>query len=447
MAGQSSELMFGVYLLLQLLVHPGQIFLPVAGHEDACLAEGQSSERSSSLIQGVSWTYRGSLKHQAREEAAKDPERPQLPKIPHAHADEPVQGQSSQEPSVQHSAEASSHNAEHSASSQRGVEESIPSKENNATSNKWAAPHRLVSLLQHRSPGSIGAILFVTAIFFILGVVLILVLAINPPSPHPDGSYQYDDETDTPGDKVAQRYLSSQGMAGPPVEMSQNSAISTDTFSRHSGTSVQGGMTPSHSIMAKTGEIKPKVLSPQLVVPADCECALVLRMPTSGWRGSFAISDTRGSAVLQVSIVDGELAGTSGQATLEIQLCSSSTPTSKVARCRLLKAGKIGTFCVYQGESTDLFATVTRDTGGKAKLVLASGGSFNFIREDRDNVRVVDDHDQLHGTSEPYNPRDSHAGASMQTDAGKSCLVRIGPLSDAGLVLCGLLCIHQLHPV
>lgn len=227
-----------------------------------------------------------------------------------------------------------------------------------------------------------------------------------------------------------------QGSQVPPVDARQYSSTSIDALARHSRitSATESAMTPSP--MATRGAVK--ALSPQLVVPDDCECALVLRMPASGWRGSFDICDTRGSAVLQVFVQDTTF---QSQKALEIQLGSSFVPSSVVARCRLLKAGKISTFCVYQKDSDEMFATVTSEAVGRARLVVAAGGYFDIIREDQDNVRVLDEQRQLHGTSETYVPP---ADSPIPNEGGMVCLVRVGPLSDAGLVLCGLMCLHQL---
>merc|ERR1719174_1678268 len=184
----------------------------------------------------------------------------------------------------------------------------------------------------------------------------------------PHGSFGWDDPPNAPGDAGAGMHKQllhenmAKGQAGPPMSASQYSVTSVDAY-RHS-TSVTHSSTVSSPI--RGGDVNPKVLSPQLVVPDDCECALVLKMPSSAWRGSFSICDTRGSAVLKVMITNVLGTGsTGGQPALEIHLSSVSQPISKVAKCRLLRVSTKPTFLVYQGESTELFATLTSDTASK----------------------------------------------------------------------------------
>jgi hypothetical protein len=434
--------MFSHFYFVLWLSHQLSFFhLPVAGHEMTCAADRQGSAMSSSLIQSASHTLRSSVSMPSSSEATADSQEEKLSKIvdeqqhatPQASsANKTITGQD-----LQHQKRADnkkSFSTTYAESSSAGAREKLDSGQQ--------VKHKLLSLIQHQS-GSIGAVMFITAVFFLLGVCMMLAVALSP-------AYKHDDDESPTSSK---RYMESPAnMSGskagtmhyvsntPQAQQSQYSSTRADA--RRNGPS----LTPSPSQPAPAvtaGDVKPKALSPQLVVPDDCECALVLKNPSSTWRGSFDVCDTRGSPVLQVSIQDTIV---STQQALEIQLCSSAAPGQVVARCRVLKASKNPTFCVYQKETSEVFATVTSEIAGRARLVLAAGGYFDFLSDDPANVRAVDEHGQLHGTSESYAPsRESGALPSMFTDETNMSLVRVGPLSDAGLVLCGLMCLHQLN--
>lgn len=432
--------MFGAFLLLRFLLQFRLLWQPAAGHEHACTASEEGSVRSSSLIQGISQTHRGALMQRSAEKAANDSDRPRLAKTTETHHDDMVQGAATSLPRLETHHDDMAQGA-FTSMPRLDQRSSSPSHASDGAKSKQSPWHRAVALLQHRSFGSVGPVMFITAVFFLMGVVLILMVAITP-----HGSFGWDDPPPGHGDsgagmpKLVHENVA-KGQAAPPMSASQYSVTSVDAYRR--STSVTHSSTVSSPI--REGDVNPKVLSPQLVVPDDCECALVLKMPTSEWRGSFSICDTRGSAVLKVMITNVLGTGsTGGQPALEIHLSSVSQPISKVARCRLLRVSTKPTFLVYQGESTELFATLTSDTAGKAQLVLAEGSAFALLGEDLESLRFVDENNLLHGTCEPHDPTESSAVANVGGGEGKLCLVRIGPLSDAGLVLCGFICFHQL---
>lgn len=396
-------------LLSWLLLQPGLVFPLVAGHE-ACMADRQESVRSSSLIQGVSWKYRSFVDQQSPQRAKTNSQNLQI---------------------------LNSRLAKTVGSTDRGITSPKRSEKGhksnpgeNATSKEVGPPqHRLmssfVSLLQLRSPGNgaVGAIIFITAVFFLLGMVLMLIV-------HMEAFV-------TKGAPERSQV--------PPREVLQYPNSSTSLPRQSTTSTVERVSTPPGR--DSPGVSRSTSLSPQLVVPEDRECALVIQMPASGWRGSFSVCDVSGNAVLKVLIQDrASQTGsfTQAQQLLEIQLCSSATPTSMVGRCRLLK----GTFCVYQKDNDDLFGTVASESVGKARLVVTDGGYFDFSREDEDSIKVVDEHQQLHGTSETYVPQEDSpllkVFRPVRGDERDLHLVRVGPLSDAGLILCGLMCLHQL---
>lgn len=461
---------FNAFLLASLLKQ--HVLFPwlANGHEMTCAAGGQESARSSSLIQGV--VHRSSTALQSARQPATDFEGPRLAKlaasneIGMAHN---LPNKSNAEPNSQRQSTEIKHMGNLSMLSQTRDASSLSS--NPGDGDLWqesqkrdasilsskpgdGAPnqlmhHALLALVQHSSDGSVGTIMFITAVFFLLGVVFLLVVALSPTlsEKFDQESWPEEDRLNkgrssnmpaTGGEKVVLNYGAGMGQGvrapGAAAQYSSTRLGSTPGVSQSPAVQI-----PPPTVTA--GDVKLKALSPQLVVPEDCECALVLKQPTSGWRGKFAVCDTRGSPVLQVMIEDTIAAA---QQALEIQLSSSAVPNSMVARCRILQSGKNPTFCVYQKEGLEVFATVTYEAVDKARLVLAAGGYFDFMREDPDNVRVVDEHGQLHGTSESYSPSIDSGAASQGVVERDLCLVRVGPLSDAGLVLCGLMCFHYL---
>lgn len=412
---------FHFSVVLWLLQPLGPFYLPVAGYEATCAANRQGTARSSSFIQSATHTLRSSVSLQSSRHTNIELREEKLVKV----------------------VDKGKHDSTHAGnmSSKRFVQGSSAIPGENLTSDQQVQ-HKLLALIQSQSAGSLGAVMFITAVFFLLGVVLMLAVAISPAYKEEDSS-QYVSPAGVSGygGKEGVMHYGQNMSHVSQAEQSQYSSTRIDARRSNTPSIGHSPMTPAPVVTA--GDIKPKALSPQLVVPDDCECALVLKNPSSGWRGGFDVCDTRGSPVLQVLIEDTTV---TAQQVLEIRLCSSAAPGTVVARCRMLKTGKNPTFCVYQKESSEVFATVTSENAGRARLVLAAGGYFDFLSDDPANVRAVDEHGQLHGTSESYSPsRESGAVSSMVMDERNLCLVRVGPLSDAGLVLCGLMCLHQLN--
>eukprot|EP00746_Dinoflagellata_sp_MGD_P118766 gnl/MRDRNA2_/MRDRNA2_54854_c0_seq2.p1 gnl/MRDRNA2_/MRDRNA2_54854_c0~~gnl/MRDRNA2_/MRDRNA2_54854_c0_seq2.p1 ORF type:complete len:410 (+),score=72.11 gnl/MRDRNA2_/MRDRNA2_54854_c0_seq2:132-1361(+) len=382
----------------------GLFHLQVAGYEPTCAASQQGTARSSSLIQSATHTLRSFVSLQSSRHENIELQKERLAQVVDRGKQDSIIADNMSMLSSRSFVQGSS------ATQQGG----------NLTSDQHA-PHKLMSLLQYQS-GSLGAVMFITAVFFLLGVVLMLAVAISPAYKEEESSQYVSPTVPGFGGKEGMMHYGQKMSHVPQAEHSQYSSTKIDAMGRRSNPpSSQSLMQPAPVVAG--GDVKPKALSPQLVVPDDCECALVLKNPTSGWRGSFDVCDTRGSPVLQVLIEDTTV---TAQQALEIRLCSSAAPGTVVARCRMLKTGKNPTFCVYQKESSEVFATVTSETTGRARLVLAAGGYFDFLSDDPTNVRAVDEHGQLHGTSESYYPsRESGAMPSMVTDERNLCLVRV----------------------
>lgn len=431
----AAVMFFHFSFVLWLLQPLGLFHLPVAGYETSCAADRQATARSSSLIQSASHTLRSYVSLQSSRHTNTELQEERLAKV----VDKGKRASTNGSLDKNFTGQGLQHRTHADNMSMLSLKLFVQGE--NLTSD-LRVQHKVLSLIQNQS-GSLGAVMFITAVFFLLGVFLMLAVAFSPAYKEEESS-QYSSPT-VPGfgGKEGKMHYGQNMSHVPPAEQSQYSSTRIDAIGRRSNTPSVGQSPIQSAHMGTAGDVKPKALSPQLVVPDDCECALVLKSPSSGWRGGFDVCDTRGSPVLQVLIEDTTV---TAQQALEIRLCSSAAPGTLVARCRMLKTGKNPTFCVYQKESSEVFATVTSENTGRARLVLAAGGYFDFLSDDPNNVRAVDEHGQLHGTSESYSPsRESGAVPSMITDDRNLSLVRVGPLSDAGLVLCGLMCLHQLN--
>lgn len=172
---------------------------------------------------------------------------------------------------------------------------------------------------------------------------------------------------------------------------------------------------------------------PDLVVPQHCECILLLPLDLGKTHSSFAITDVNGSPVLNASPQAASMMNpwraTVTTATGEnlVQCCEARQGPE--AEFHILKAGG------------QLFARLTyspsRDgVGDRYLLTLRSGAVLHFWGNfENCAVNITDDGNRLLSTTE--------IGPANFDLEGKYCRLRVAPLADVGLALCGLLCIGQ----
>lgn len=170
---------------------------------------------------------------------------------------------------------------------------------------------------------------------------------------------------------------------------------------------------------------------PDLIVPQHCECILVLPLDLAAKQSSFAITDTNGSQVLRVMpqpAADGRawrayVTTSTGEGLVN---CQESRPASGRAdtEYHLIRTGG------------DHYAKMTFSPAqDRYLLTLQNGSTIHFWGNfETSAVNITDDENRLLATTE--------IGSS--DDLKESfCRLRVAPLADVGMALCGLLCIAQ----
>jgi hypothetical protein len=169
---------------------------------------------------------------------------------------------------------------------------------------------------------------------------------------------------------------------------------------------------------------------PDLVVPQQCECILVLPLDHAQLSMTFEVSDTNGTPVLRV-VPQQPTAGRLWRATL------TSTTGDLLAQCCEASSLRSNTSEIeYQLMRTggQLWAKLVYDPArDRYALNPLSGGVLHLWGTFPAQVHITDDSNRLFATTE--------IGSSDFDPQGKYCKLRVAPLADVGLALCGLLCI------
>jgi len=168
---------------------------------------------------------------------------------------------------------------------------------------------------------------------------------------------------------------------------------------------------------------------PDLVVPQHCECILVLPVDVGTTRTAFTIMDVHGSPVLKAvpgSQPDGTwLATVTTSAGEKLVTCFDARPSSREVEYHLNRAS---------GQS---FAKLTYNQAQDKYLMTLQSGTTLSIWGNFANsaVNITDAGNRLLATTE--------IGSADFDPDGTYCRLRVAPLADVGLALCGLLCIGQ----
>jgi len=192
---------------------------------------------------------------------------------------------------------------------------------------------------------------------------------------------------------------------------------------------------------------------PDLVVPPGCEC--ILKVPTASLsRGPFDVTDVNDNAVLHVE-------------PRAINLRPSVTPGGKDAeqrqQHRLVLTTEYGTImaqcgpsmtqareCVLLRAAGDHFAKITGTEEKAYTMTTRSGLKLFFWGSFEDHaMNVIDCSGRLiaktGSISElPASGESISVGVPQSTQGAPIYRLRVAPLMDVGLVLCGLLCIQHL---
>eukprot|EP00440_Ansanella_granifera_P004629 gb/GFBE01005018.1/.p1 GENE.gb/GFBE01005018.1/~~gb/GFBE01005018.1/.p1 ORF type:complete len:398 (+),score=83.51 gb/GFBE01005018.1/:1-1194(+) len=178
---------------------------------------------------------------------------------------------------------------------------------------------------------------------------------------------------------------------------------------------------------------------PDLVVPAGCEC--ILLVPTRPKRGeSFDINDSNGSTVLSVveksnSTPPRRMLVAGGNVVLaqcgRVQPSLPSSLSSSIAFELFTASEDAWAKLSYEpGEGREDKCTIQTKTGEQLFLV----GSFRH-----NALNMTDAHGGLIATTELM----TQQGPKGET-AGSLCRLRVAPSADVGLVLCSLICVQHL---
>lgn len=173
------------------------------------------------------------------------------------------------------------------------------------------------------------------------------------------------------------------------------------------------------------------VFCPDLVVPQQCECILVV--PVYAPVGSFGIADMNGRSVLQAA------SQVQGQGLLW-QLHLQTTTGESLARCIEVKPSSPGTLPSFHilDAKGKYFASLAQ-VQGQQRFELTTQNGFklhlygNFQTQ---AVNVTDENDSLLATTEPCGTDFDQTGIYYR--------LRVAPLANVGHSLCALLCIGQI---
>lgn len=232
------------------------------------------------------------------------------------------------------------------------------------------------------------------------------------------------------------------------------------------------GAAPSADDIEQANAVDP-YFCPDLVVPQSCECILLIPIQPLG-QGSFEVTDLTGHAVLRVVprqanvkpwgpasalALGGREAASCREARLGLQRLVLLTGHGTIlAQCGLAPGrpaaaqraqGRAAEFHILRS-SGDYFAKLTRNEGQERYTLGTRTGTRLYFwgSFERHAANVTDDSGKLLATTEehasgamPVSTPVGPAGASKESSHYK---LRVAPLMDVGLVLCGLLCIEHL---
>mmetsp|Transcript_65281 Transcript_65281/g.144343 ORF Transcript_65281/g.144343 Transcript_65281/m.144343 type:complete len:424 (+) Transcript_65281:204-1475(+) len=221
--------------------------------------------------------------------------------------------------------------------------------------------------------------------------------------------------------------LPSMRSRAPPAErsLSRSSPIPSErVLSRGSGTALKSsrGDGVAHGALH---------FCPDLVVPEDCECRLIVPIRSMS-QGSFDVTDLNGNTVLRVmpynqSRGPPRFALSTGQGDVMAQCCParpSHLHADGVVEIHLLRA------------AGDYFAKLFHESTDRYVLEMHDGSRLWFCGESSRAIKVTNESGQLLATAE---------GSASHERNAENCCLSVAPLVDVGLILCGLICADYLR--
>jgi hypothetical protein len=174
---------------------------------------------------------------------------------------------------------------------------------------------------------------------------------------------------------------------------------------------------------------------PDLVVPPNCECILILPLDGLQRMSTFEITDINGIAVLRVTPQPAMQGRSFWQATV------NSAVGELLAQCCEAVPGAAsmpgGEFYLSRSGG-QLFAKLNHiQAQDRYLLTYVNSSAILHFWGDFDGgvVNVTDTSDLLFATTE--------TGSADFNQSGSFCKLRVAPGADVGLALCGLLCVGQ----
>jgi hypothetical protein len=172
---------------------------------------------------------------------------------------------------------------------------------------------------------------------------------------------------------------------------------------------------------------------PELVVPGHCECSLLLPLNMPKVVSPFEVTDLTGGPILRVvpqPPAHGRLWGaniTSATGELLAQCCDARHHASSIAT---------GDFYIKRANG-QYYAKVMQSTSPDRYMINLMNGVTLHVRGNFDNqaMDITDDSDRMYATTE--------IGPSDFDPQGRYLHLRVAPLADVGLAICGLLCVGQ----
>lgn len=198
----------------------------------------------------------------------------------------------------------------------------------------------------------------------------------------------------------------------------------------------QHSVPPSQQVLLRPEEL---YLCPDLVVPAGCEC--ILLVPTQPKRGQpYDITDSTGNTVLSVADCAGsplrrKIVANGNQDLAQCGRVLPSTPSSRLSTIEfeLLSAtGEVWAQLSYEPrQGAEDKCTIQTKTNEKLQI-------FGSVRHNALNI-TNSEGGHLLATTEPMVETGPHGEPPCSMFR-----MRVAPLTDVGLVLCSLICLKHL---
>jgi len=244
--------------------------------------------------------------------------------------------------------------------------------------------------------------------------------------------------------EVARRGL--RAAAGPCVPQAAMTGLNAGAGSRSptSDSTTPMKFTPSPSRMEPAASIElDSYLCPDLIVPASCEC--ILRVPQQSPRqGAFSVTDMNGVEVLNVVLRPGVSGDAGGGQCIALTTGEGHT----LAQCVRVQARSTGgpEFHLLRSTGED-YGQLVRSSGRddvmytvrlRSSVEIYFWGSF-----EQHTINITDNLGRLLAMSEALEDSES-LPRPLGSPRAKCYKLRVAPLMDVSIVLCGLMCIDHL---